>query len=115
MHRELYSMYFNNDVVVVELSLNGTHKRDLEIPEGVISPTNKEMHARCCVVFSPEGREGSVFSLLRCGLDPSRATRDIQKRERCHQEIAALRFEAVTCSWSRYLKFGEPEELQICT
>lgn len=26
MHRELYTMYFNDDVVVVELSLNGTHK-----------------------------------------------------------------------------------------
>ena len=30
MHRELYSMYFNDDVVVVELALNGTHKGDLE-------------------------------------------------------------------------------------
>jgi ketosteroid isomerase-like protein len=51
MHRELYSMYFNDHVVVVELSLNGTHKGDLEIPEGVIPPTNKEMHAPCCDVF----------------------------------------------------------------
>jgi len=51
MHRELYSMYFNDDVVVVELSLNGTHKGDLVIPEGVIPPTNKEMHAPCCDVF----------------------------------------------------------------
>jgi hypothetical protein len=32
MHRELYSMYFNEDVVVVELSLNGTHKGNLAIP-----------------------------------------------------------------------------------
>src|SRR6266478_7219909 len=32
MHRELYDMYFNDDVVIVELSLNGTHKGDLEIP-----------------------------------------------------------------------------------
>src|SRR5580693_4549204 len=44
MHRELYDMYFNDDVVVVELSLNGTHKGDLDLPEGVIPPTNKEMH-----------------------------------------------------------------------
>ena len=51
MHRELYSMYFNNDVVVVELSANDIHKGDLEIPEGVISPTNKKMHAPCCDVF----------------------------------------------------------------
>ena len=51
MHRELYSLYFNDDVVVVELSLNGTHKGDLPLPAGVISPTNKEIHAPCCDVF----------------------------------------------------------------
>ena len=60
MHRELYSMYFNDDVVVVELSLNGTHKGDLEIPEGVIPPTNKEMHAPCCDVFHL--KDGKVLS-----------------------------------------------------
>jgi ketosteroid isomerase-like protein len=51
MRRELYSLYFNDDVVVVELSLNGTHKGDLPLPAGVISPTNKEIHAPCCDVF----------------------------------------------------------------
>src|SRR5258706_5547452 len=51
MHRELYSLYFNEDVVVVELSLNGTHKGDLALPDGVIPPTNKEIHAPCCDVF----------------------------------------------------------------
>jgi ketosteroid isomerase-like protein len=30
---------------------DGTHKGDLVIPEGVIPPTNKEMHAPCCDVF----------------------------------------------------------------
>jgi hypothetical protein len=51
MHRELYSMYYNDDVVVVELSLNGTHKGDLVLPVGVIPPTNKEIQAPCCDVF----------------------------------------------------------------
>ena len=60
MHRELYNMYFNDDVVVVELSLNGTHKGDLVIPEGVIPPTNKEMHAPCCDVFHL--KDGKVVS-----------------------------------------------------
>lgn len=60
MHRELYSMYFDDDVVVVELSLNGTHKGDLEIPEGVIPPTNKEMHTPCCDVFHL--KDGKVVS-----------------------------------------------------
>jgi predicted ester cyclase len=60
MHRELYSMYFNDDVVVVELSLNGTHKGNLTIPEGVIPPTNKEIHAPCCDVFHL--KDGKVVS-----------------------------------------------------
>ena len=60
MHRELYNMYYNDDVVVVELSLNGTHKGNLEIPEGVIPPTNKEMHAPCCDVFHL--KDGKVVS-----------------------------------------------------
>jgi hypothetical protein len=32
MHRELYSLYFSDNVVIVELSLNGTHKGDLNFP-----------------------------------------------------------------------------------
>jgi SnoaL-like polyketide cyclase len=93
MHRELYNMYYNDDVVVVELALNGTHKGDLEITEGVIPQTNKEMYAPTCDVFhlnDGKVREGTVLSLLRCGANPSKATRDIQKLECCHQEIAAL-------------------------
>ena len=60
MHRELDSMYFNGDVVVVELSLNGTHQGDLPIPIGVIPPTNKEIHAPCCDVFHL--KDGKVVS-----------------------------------------------------
>jgi predicted ester cyclase len=60
MHRELYNMYLNDDVVVVELSLNGTHKGDLVIPEGTIPPTDKEIHAPCCDVFHL--KDGKVVS-----------------------------------------------------
>jgi len=60
MHCELYNMYYNDDVVVVELSLNGTHKGDLEITEGVIPPTNKELRAPTCDVFHLKG--GKVLS-----------------------------------------------------
>jgi predicted ester cyclase len=60
MHRELYSMYFNDDVVVVELSLNGTHKGNLAFPDGFIPPTNKEIHAPCCDVFHL--KDGKVVS-----------------------------------------------------
>lgn len=51
MHRELYQMYFSDDVVVVELTLNGTHNGDLALPAGIIPPTHKQMHAPCCDVF----------------------------------------------------------------
>jgi hypothetical protein len=60
MHRELYSFYFNDDVVVVELSLNGTHNGDLVLPAGVIPPTHKEIHAPCCDVFHL--KDGKVLS-----------------------------------------------------
>src|SRR5579864_3225097 len=45
MHRELYSLRSFGDHVLVELSLNGTHKGDLVIPAGAIAPTGREIHA----------------------------------------------------------------------
>src|ERR1700719_2177167 len=60
MHRELYNLYFVDDVVVVELSLNGTHRGDLVIPAGTIPPTGKAMHAPCCDVFHL--KDGKVLS-----------------------------------------------------
>lgn len=51
MHRELYNLYSYENAVIVELSLNGTHKGDLVLPSGTIPPTGKEMHAPCCDVF----------------------------------------------------------------
>src|SRR5450756_219196 len=61
MHREVYSFYFDDNVVVVELSLNGTHKSDLAIPAGKIPPTGKQMHAPCCDVFHIEGGKITSF------------------------------------------------------
>jgi len=51
MHRELMNLYTADDVVVVELTLNGTHKGDLDLPKGLIPPTGREMHTPCCDVF----------------------------------------------------------------
>jgi|SRR6266852_1694081 len=51
MHRELYDLHTIGDLVLVELSLNGTHKGDLVLPPGTIPPTGKTMHAPCCDVF----------------------------------------------------------------
>ena len=60
MHRELDIMYFSGDVVIVELSLNGTHKGALPFPPGAIPPTHKEIHAPCCDVFHL--KDGKVVS-----------------------------------------------------
>ena len=92
MHHELYNMYYNDDVVVVELSLNGTHKGDLEITEGVIPPTNKKMHAPTCDVFHL--KDGKVLS-FHCYVAVPILLKQLglfQKLERCHQEIVALEF-----------------------
>ncbi|ATB42154.1 hypothetical protein CYFUS_007631 [Cystobacter fuscus] len=51
MHRALDKFYVSGDVVVVELSLNGTHRGPLELPVGTIPATGKEIHAPCCDVF----------------------------------------------------------------
>ena len=60
MHRKLDSFYFYDNVVIVELSLNGTHKGDLALPAGIIPATGKEIHAPCCDVFHLE--DGKVAS-----------------------------------------------------
>jgi ketosteroid isomerase-like protein len=60
MHRELYQVYPHDDLVVVELSLNGTHKGDLVLPKGTIPPTGRTMKAPCCDVFHL--KDGKVVS-----------------------------------------------------
>ena len=54
LHRELDCFYFDDNVVVVELSLNGTHNGDLAMPAGTIPATGKAIHAPCCDVFHIE-------------------------------------------------------------
>ncbi|NLS20733.1 nuclear transport factor 2 family protein [Rhizobium sp. P40RR-XXII] len=60
MHRELGNFYVTDDVVIVELTLNGTHTGPLALPAGTIPATGKEMHAPCCDVFHL--KDGKVTS-----------------------------------------------------
>lgn len=60
MHRELYSLHTFGDIVLVELSLNGTHNGDLVLPPGTIPPTGKTIRAPCCDVFHL--KDGKVTS-----------------------------------------------------
>jgi hypothetical protein len=61
MHRELDSFYFDDNVVVVELSWNGTHNGDLAIPAGKIPPTGREIHAPGCDILHIEGGKITSF------------------------------------------------------
>jgi hypothetical protein len=60
MHRELYSVDVRDNLVLVELALNGTHDGDLVLPPGTIPPTNRTIRAPCCDVFHL--KDGKVVS-----------------------------------------------------
>jgi steroid delta-isomerase-like uncharacterized protein len=51
MHRELHTFYVVGNIVIVQLSLQGTHLGPLETPDGTVPPTGKRMDAPCCDVF----------------------------------------------------------------
>ena len=54
MHRELYRIYADGNVVVVQLALQGTHNGPLRLPFGELPATGKQMDAPCCDVFELE-------------------------------------------------------------
>jgi ketosteroid isomerase-like protein len=60
MHRALEDVMVMGDVVVVQLSLNGTHKGPLALPAGVVPPTGQTIHTPCCDVFRL--KDGKVIS-----------------------------------------------------
>jgi ketosteroid isomerase-like protein len=51
MHRELIEFYVLEDMVIVQLSLNGTHKGPLQLPLGTIPATGKKMSTPCADFF----------------------------------------------------------------
>ena len=67
MHRELYSFYLTGNTVVVELSLNGTHKGPLTLPMGTIPATGKKMSTPCCDVFQIENGKVKLFNCYPSG------------------------------------------------
>lgn len=61
IHRRLLKFYHAADnVVVVELKLQGTHKGDLPLPGGVLRATNKKFDVPCCDVWHV--KDGKVKS-----------------------------------------------------
>ena len=69
MHRELIEFYVKDDenLVVVELTLNGTQKGPLALPVGTIPPTGKAMVTPCCDVFHIEKGKVKSFHCYTAG------------------------------------------------
>jgi ketosteroid isomerase-like protein len=62
MHRELLKLYSTaDDVVVVELKLQGTHKGDLPLPDGIFRATGKAFDIPCCDVWHLKDGEVKSF------------------------------------------------------
>ena len=62
MHREIFQMYPSGDnIVVVQLALQGTHLGPLKLPRGTIPATGKRMNAPCCDVFELSGEKIKRF------------------------------------------------------
>ncbi len=60
VHRELFSIYVAENVVVVELRIRGTHKGDLTLGSKTIAPTDMTIDVPCVDVFRLE--RGKVVS-----------------------------------------------------
>jgi ketosteroid isomerase-like protein len=67
MHRELYDIYVEGDIVVVQLALQGTHDGPLSLPLGVLPPTGNKMDAPCCDVFKLVNGRLQVFDCYPSG------------------------------------------------
>jgi ketosteroid isomerase-like protein len=51
MHRELGRVYTQDNVVIVQLALQGTHDGPLQLPFGVLDATGQRMDAPCADIF----------------------------------------------------------------
>lgn len=61
-HRELLKVHSaGNDVIVVELRLQGTHAGDFPTPGGVLPATGKRFDVPCCDVFVLEQGKVKAF------------------------------------------------------
>jgi hypothetical protein len=79
MHRELYRIYTDGNVVVVQLALQGTHDGPLQLPFGTLPATGKRMDAPCCERLRARGREDQTFRLLPRRLDHPYSARGLEQ------------------------------------
>jgi ketosteroid isomerase-like protein len=62
MHRELHRVHTTGDLVIVELSLQGTHNGPMDMGMGILPPTGKRMDTPCCDVFTVKDGKIQVFN-----------------------------------------------------
>jgi len=67
MHRDLSALYVDGDVVVVQLSLIGTHLGGLPMGPGTLAATGKTFHVPCVDVFHLENGKVSAFDCHYAG------------------------------------------------
>jgi ketosteroid isomerase-like protein len=67
MHRELYKLWTLDDMVFVELALQGTHKGPLKMGEGFIPATGKRMDTPCFDAFKFVNGKISTFHCYPSG------------------------------------------------
>jgi hypothetical protein len=69
MHRELLQFFVRDEenVVIVELMLQGTHKGPLALPAGEIPASKNLMDAPCCDVFYLENGKVKAFHCYTAG------------------------------------------------
>lgn len=83
MHRELYSLYFYENVVIVELSLNGTHKGNLAQPTGTV-PRRARKYTRRAATSSTSRMGRSLRFTVTSPRPLFRRSWDWPERRRCH-------------------------------
>jgi predicted ester cyclase len=74
LHRKLLSIYVAENVVVVEIAIQGTHKGGLPLASGTLAPTGKTIDVPTCDIYHLEG--GKVVS-FNCYNLPSAMLRQL--------------------------------------
>ena len=62
VHREFHQFHVMGDVIVAELSIQGTFTKPFETPAGVIQPTGGKLDIPCADVWYTENGKVKVFN-----------------------------------------------------
>lgn len=61
VHREVLTTCVAENVVVVEITIRGTHTGELALPSGALASTGKTIDVPCCDVFYLENGKVTAF------------------------------------------------------